>query len=99
MNGMLISKKQKNMKILDNTFRKELYKNLMEAGYEKNEAQKIVAVKYFKALQEKVLTVVNQLSSNIENNTFHPLTEDWVSSFNTDLDELQKMFNIVGSAE
>lgn len=33
-------------KILEKEFRNELYKNLCEAGYEKQEAQKIVSVKY-----------------------------------------------------
>ena len=34
-------------KILDAEFRKDLYKNLVEAGYEKTEAQKIVGKKYY----------------------------------------------------
>jgi len=41
-------------KILDAEFRKELYKNLVEAGYEKTEAQKIVGKKYYGELHEEV---------------------------------------------
>ena len=42
------------MKILEGEFRKKLYKDLVEAGYEKEEAQKIVGVKYFKALNSGI---------------------------------------------
>ena len=47
------------MKILDSDFRKELYKNLVEAGYEKQEAQKIVGVKYYNALKDKCIMYIN----------------------------------------
>ena len=49
------------MKIFEGEFRKELYKNLIEAGYEKQEAQKIVGVKYFVALIDNMLTVLSSL--------------------------------------
>ena len=41
-------------KILDSEFRKELYKNLVEAGYDKTEAQKIVGKKYYVELHDSV---------------------------------------------
>ena len=79
------------MKILDSNFRKELYKSLMEAGYEKQEAQKIVGIKYFKALKEKVQTTLNALYTEIGENQFNPLNEEFLTTFNADIAELQKM--------
>ena len=79
------------MKILDSDFRKELYKNLVEAGYEKQEAQKIVGVKYYNALKDKMLTLLSSLSSNINGNQFNPLSEDFINVYNADIAELQKM--------
>ena len=85
------------MKILDNEFRKELYKSLMEAGYEKQEAQKIVAVKYFKALKEKVLLSLGARSTEINENQFNLLDENFMASFNADMQELEKMHKIVSA--
>lgn len=79
------------MKILESEFRKELYKNLVDAGYEKQEAQKIVGVKYYKALKDKMLTVLSSLSTDINGSRFQPLTEDFISTYNADIVELQKM--------
>lgn len=79
------------MKILDSEFRKELYKNLVEAGYEKQEAQKIVGVKYFNALKEDIKTVLTKMFSDVESNTFQPLNEGFEASFNEKIAELQKM--------
>ena len=85
------------MKILDTEFRKELYKSLMEAGYEKQEAQKIVAVKYFKALKEKALGELNVLLEEITTNKFKPFDEQFITDFNADMQELDKMFKIVSA--
>ena len=85
------------MKILDSNFRKELYKGLMEAGYEKQEAQKIVGIKYFKALKEKVQTTLNALHTEIGENQFNPLNEEFLTTFNADIAELQKMNEYVNS--
>lgn len=79
------------MKILDSDFRKELYKNLVEAGYEKQEAQKIVGVKYYNALKDKMLTLLSSLSSDINGNQFNSLSEDFINVYNADIAELQKM--------
>jgi hypothetical protein len=87
------------MKILDTEFRKELYKSLMEAGYEKQEAQKIVAVKYFKALKEKVLLCLGARSTEINENQFNPLDENFIASFNADMQELEKMHKIVSTEQ
>ena len=79
------------MKILDSDFRKELYKNLVEAGYEKQEAQKIVGVKYYNALKDIMLTLLSSLSSDINGNQFNSLSEDFINAYNADIAELQKM--------
>ena len=79
------------MKILDSNFRKELYKSLMEAGYEKQEAQKIVGVKYFKSLKEKMLMSINNLLTDITENNFIQLSEEFINTYNSDILELQKM--------
>ena len=52
-------------KILDGEFRKELYKNLVEAGYEKAEAQKIVGAKYYTALKDDVTHEVDSFLNDI----------------------------------
>ena len=57
-------------KILDAEFRKNLYKTLTEAGYEKQEAQKIVGVKYFGALKENTKESVNKLMESIDSEKF-----------------------------
>lgn len=52
-------------KILDKEFRTELYKNLVDAGYEKNEATSIVSVKYRDALKERVMGIINEQVESI----------------------------------
>ena len=57
-------------KIFDAEFRKELYKNLMEAGYEKTEAQRIVGTKYYSALHNDLKETVEQLSKQVNDEVF-----------------------------
>ena len=86
-----------NTKILDNDFRKELYKNLVEAGYEKTEAQQIVGVKYFTALKERVLETANTIIANVNDDNFDALVESVVTDMVADFTELQKMHKIVNA--
>lgn len=83
-------------KILDNEFRKGLYKSLCEAGYEKTEAQQIVGVKYSNALKDKVNSTIASIVTEIENNQFNQLNAEWLESFNNDMAELQKMKEFIG---
>ena len=53
-------------KILDKEFRNELYKNLCEAGYEKQEAQKIVSIKYRDTLKGKLMETLYAQIDGIE---------------------------------
>lgn len=84
-------------KILDNEFRKDLYKSLMEAGYEKSEAQHIIGVKYFTALKNKITSTIDIIKVTLENDTYDSLEENAlvISELTADLAELAKMDKIV----
>lgn len=79
------------MKILNSDFRKELYKQLIDAGYDKMEAQKIVGVKYFNALKEELKNTLTNIINDIENDNFQILNEGFDLSFNDKISELKKM--------
>ena len=79
------------MKILDSNFRKELYKNLIEAGYDKAETKKIVGAKYFNALKENVMNSLTTLVNNTSEDNFVTLNEEWLANYNNDISELVKM--------
>ena len=57
-------------KILESDFRKELYKNLVDAGYTKQEAQKIVGAKYYDALKNDVKDSIGKLLESVENEKY-----------------------------
>ena len=57
-------------KILDSEFRKGLYKNLVDAGYDKEEAQKIVGVKYYSELLEDVKHGVDSVLNSLVKEDF-----------------------------
>ena len=78
-------------KILNSEFRKELYKSLVEAGYDKQEAQKIVGVKYFNALKESTLTAIQNMYNEVEVNQFNMLVDEFILKFNENIQELTKM--------
>ena len=78
-------------KILESEFRKELYKSLTEAGYDKKEAQKIVGVKYFSALKEKAKESVNKLMESIESEKF----DFDVMTILADINELAKLKEVI----
>ena len=78
-------------KILEAEFRKELYKSLTEAGYNKEEAQKIVGVKYFSTLKERAKESVNKLLESIESEKF----DFDVMTITADINELTKLKEII----
>lgn len=84
-------------KILDTEFRKDLYKSLVEAGYEKGEAQHIVGVKYFSALKYKVTATIESLKELVINDNYALLEEVMpsIGELSTELAELEKMDKIV----
>ena len=76
-------------KILDAEFRKNLYKTLTEAGYEKQEAQKIVGKKYYETLRAKLKEDLTNVLEKVDNEVY-----DWsIADLNIDetLSELTKM--------
>lgn len=85
------------MKILDGNFRKELYKNLIEIGYEKQEAQKIVGVKYFQALKESLTNMFTMILQNLEHDEIEPLDEPLVNDINNSIAEIKKMKELLNN--
>lgn len=80
------------MKILDGEFRKELYKSLTDAGYDKSEAQQIVGVKYFQALKNDVVNLLTSVSEGIANNSFDVSFDD----ISQKIAELKKLKELLG---
>ena len=76
-------------KILDADFRKGLYKGLVDAGYEKQEAQAIVGKKYYETLKAKLQ---EDLSHALDNDD-RELYDGSIAELNIDetLSELAKM--------
>ena len=84
-------------KILEKEFRNELYKNLCEAGYEKQEAQKIVSVKYREALKVMLIDKLKAQITNIENDKEELLIT--VDELTNGLSELQKLKEFLDKKE
>lgn len=79
-------------KILESEFRKELYKNLVEAGYDKKEAQKIVGVKYREGLKVDLIEKMKTQIANIENeNNELILSADEYSNALSELEKLKEL--------
>ena len=78
-------------KILESEFRNGLYKNLVEAGYGKKEAQKIIGTKYHDALKEDTKSIVAKLSESIENETF----DVDVNAISNNIGELVKLKELI----
>jgi len=77
------------MKILEADFRKELYKSLMEAGYEKHEAQQIVGVKYASALKEAIGSKLLEMAECVKSNKFDVVGE--LDGLKASFEELSKV--------
>ena len=80
-------------KILDSDFRKELYKNLVEAGYDKAEAQKIVGVKYYNELLEDVKHGVDSVLNSLVKEDFNESFD--CETINAKIVELRKLKEII----
>lgn len=79
-------------KILDNEFRKSLYKNLIEAGYSKEESQKIVGKKYYVELLSNVSQGVDEFLSDITQEKFEvTLDFDGITKKITELKKLKEL--------
>lgn len=76
-------------KILESEFRKELYKTLTEAGYEKKEAQAIVGKKYYETLKNVTREFLSNAIAKIDAETFDFSIKDM--DIDANLAELTKM--------
>lgn len=81
-------------KILDAEFRKELYKNLVDAGYEKVEAQKIVGKKYYAELLEDLKQCVDSFLSSLLKEDFTELLD--CETVTKNFEELKKLKELLG---
>ena len=80
-------------KILDSDFRQTLYKNLVDAGYEKKEAQKIIGVKYHAALKADLINILNGNLKVIEEESYD-ITFD-ADKLNGMIAELKKVKGVI----
>jgi len=85
------------IKILDGEFRNTLYKNLVDAGYEKKEAQKIIGVKYHAALKADVMSKINQFVSDVDAEKYvdEETTSATIRDFSAGINELRKLKSII----
>jgi len=89
----LLNKTSKMDKILDSEFRQTLYKNLVDAGYDKKEAQKIVGVKYHAALKADLVSILRDNLQVIEEESYD-ITFDG-DKLNGMLAELKKVKGVI----
>ena len=80
-------------KILDGEFRNTLYKNLVDAGYEKKEAQKIIGVKYHSALKAELVGILKDNLQVVEEEVYD-VTFD-ADKLNGMIAELKKVKSII----
>lgn len=80
-------------KILDGEFRNTLYKNLVDAGYEKKEAQKIIGVKYHSALKAELVGILKDNLQVIEEEVYD-ITFD-ADKLNGMVAELKKVKGVI----
>ena len=80
-------------KILDSEFRNTLYKNLVDAGYEKKEAQKIIGVKYHSALKAELVGILKDNLQVIEEEVYD-ITFD-ADKLNGMVAELKKVKGVI----
>jgi len=81
-------------KILESEFRKELYKNLVEAGYDKTEAQRIVGTKYHCALKENIIEMLADVNNKIQEEKYNEITLN-PENINNTIEELKKIQEVL----
>lgn len=81
------------VKILDGEFRKNLYKDLVDAGYDKQEAQVIVGKKYYSALGTHVAETLTELLNDVVSERYDVgnVVQDLPDQFG----ELAKMYDFL----
>ena len=81
-------------KILDSEFRQTLYKNLVDAGYDKKEAQKIVGVKYHASLKADLKAKLNLLVARVEGESYDDMVFNG-DEINGMISELKKVKSVI----
>jgi hypothetical protein len=83
-------------KILDKEFRNALYNNLVDAGYDKKEAQKIVGVKYHASLKADLMNNLKVLVDSIESEKYDcSLDEEFAKKISDSIAELKKVKGVI----
>lgn len=80
-------------KILDGEFRNGLFKSLIEAGYEKDEATKIVGTKYFACLKGETINTLQEMINRISTEDFTVIDKvGQVTDYVKELTKLKEIF-------
>ena len=79
---------------MDGEFRNTLYKNLVDAGYEKKEAQKIIGVKYHEELKSTLKAKFNILAARVEGESYDDLVIN-ADELNGMITELKKVKGVI----
>lgn len=82
-------------KILNSEFRNNLYKDLVDAGYTKDEAQTIVGRKYYDTLKVEAKKTVDVLSLTLSEDNFLNIGKVDFDKLKNDFAELMKMYEIL----
>jgi hypothetical protein len=80
-------------KILESEFRKELYKSLTEAGYNKKEAQQIVGRKYYATLKENTIEFLSNAVEKLKADTFDFSIKEM--DIDGNMEELKKLKDVI----
>jgi hypothetical protein len=81
-------------KILDAEFRKKLFKDLLEAGFEKDEAQNMLYQKLYETLKGETLLLLDDIVKQVENDNI-PVSFDGerVNGYLTDMRKAQEVLS------
>ena len=83
-----------NKKILDAEFRKKLFKDLLEAGFEKDEAQGVLYQKLYETLKSETLLLLDDLVKQVENDSVpESFDGEKVNQYLTDMRKAQEVLS------
>lgn len=81
-------------KILDAEFRKKLFKDLLEAGFEKEEAQDMLYQKLYDTLKSETLLLLDDLVKQVENDSVpESFDGEKVNQYLTDMRKAQEVLS------
>lgn len=83
-----------NKKILDAEFRKKLFKDLLEAGFEKDEAQGVLYQKLYETLKGETLLLLDDLVKQVENDSIpESFDGEKINEYLTDMKKAQEVLS------